>query len=73
MTSFIKAFIIATMISNKSLSNNSLIKGKNIMLQHRKTKRVQNKVNNLIKLKNLKHLKRKAMLVNLTKNERKRF
>ena len=43
------------------------------MLQHRKTKRVQNKVNNLIKLKNLKHLKRKAMLVNLTKNERKRF
>ena len=64
----IKAFIITTMISNKSLSlNNSLIKGKNIMLQHRKTKRVQNKVNNLIALKHLKHLKRKAMLVNLTK------
>ena len=34
------------------------------MLQHRKTKRVQNKVNNLIKLKNLKR-KRKAMLKQL--------
>ena len=68
MTSIIKTFIIATMISNKSLSlNNSLIKGKNIMLQHRKTKRVQNKVNNLITLKQLKRDNRKAMLVNLTK------
>ena len=37
------------------------------MLQHRKTKRVQNKVNNIVTLKNLKRNKRKVMLVNLTK------
>ena len=38
------------------------------MLQHRKTKRVQNKVNNLITLRHLKRDKRKAMLVKLTKH-----
>lgn len=38
------------------------------MLQHRKTKRLQNKVNNLIALKHLKRDKRKAVLVNLTKD-----
>ena len=37
------------------------------MLQHRKTKRLQNKVTNIVTLKNLKRSKRKAQLVNLTK------
>ena len=37
------------------------------MLQHRKTKRLQNKVTNVVTLKNLKRSKRKAMLVNLNK------
>ena len=36
------------------------------MVQHRKTKRLQNKVNNLIALKHLKRDKRKSMLVSLT-------